>query len=158
MPKITTITAFGEAKTIEEWAEDPRCTHGKYPLISDRVFKQGWETERAITQPARAYGQTIRAFGKAMSTTAWAKTAACVVSLTTLNRRIREGWDHEEALTTPAPRGGETPTNLETLGQQQEAIASIKEHWQDWEPFLPPPPPEKTLAELVREVAADKDD
>lgn len=155
MPKDTNITAFGETKTADEWASDPRCCHGSYKALSDRVLVLGWDPETAITHPLRGYNQKIKAFGQALNIYEWARSAVCIVSLQTLKRRLREGWDPEEALTHPVPKGKQPPTNLEVLGQQEEALASVREYWKDWKPLLKPPPPEKSLAELVRDVAED---
>lgn len=48
------LTAFGETKTIAEWANDHRCT------VSDRALWKrvsiGWPAMKAITQPLRHGG------------------------------------------------------------------------------------------------------
>ena len=41
------LTAFGETKSVTEWAEDPRCAVSLLALRA-RIFK-GWEADRAIT-------------------------------------------------------------------------------------------------------------
>lgn len=45
------ITAFGETKTLIEWAEDERCVVA-YGTLKNRVRK-GWDGERLITTPHR---------------------------------------------------------------------------------------------------------
>jgi hypothetical protein len=59
------VTAFGETKTLGEWAKDLRCSV-KYDILSDRINKLGWkDMERLITIPAR----NIRKKNKPCSTT-----------------------------------------------------------------------------------------
>lgn len=41
------LTAFGEAKTVVEWAEDARCSV-QYDTLAERI-RSGWDHERAIT-------------------------------------------------------------------------------------------------------------
>lgn len=43
------IEAFGETKTVSQWAEDPRCTVGHGALKSR--LRSGWIPERAIAEP-----------------------------------------------------------------------------------------------------------
>jgi hypothetical protein len=47
------FTAWGETKTASEWSRDPRCTCSYVRLI-ERVTKQGWTAEAAISTPTRA--------------------------------------------------------------------------------------------------------
>lgn len=44
------LTAFGETKTVKEWAADPRCVVSEAALRL-RVGRRGWEAERALTTP-----------------------------------------------------------------------------------------------------------
>ena len=50
-----TCTAFGETKTLREWAKDPRC------LISSRTLRyrleKGWEPVLSLTTPALRQGE-----------------------------------------------------------------------------------------------------
>lgn len=46
------LTAFGEEKTMAEWADDLRCVVS-YTALQHRVRERGWEVERALTTPAR---------------------------------------------------------------------------------------------------------
>lgn len=48
-------TAFGESKSLKEWAKDPRCKVCFSTLLS-RVTKYRWPIERAITEPKRKSG------------------------------------------------------------------------------------------------------
>jgi hypothetical protein len=45
------ITAFGETKGPEAWANDPRCRVGLYSLYYRA--KRGWSGERIVTEPVR---------------------------------------------------------------------------------------------------------
>ena len=45
------VTAFGETKTLTEWAEDQRCS-GKFSTFYARL-KRGWPAEKALTHPVR---------------------------------------------------------------------------------------------------------
>jgi hypothetical protein len=46
------VMAFGENKSIAEWARDPRCVVS-YDTLLRRVRNYGWNLEDAITEPAR---------------------------------------------------------------------------------------------------------
>lgn len=52
------ITAFGETKTIIEWYEDERCKV-RYTTLYQRIFKSGWEPERALTTRSRQIANEI---------------------------------------------------------------------------------------------------
>ena len=45
------LTAFGETKSIQEWARDSRCNVARN-TITNRIYTLKWEHERAITTPA----------------------------------------------------------------------------------------------------------
>jgi hypothetical protein len=49
------LTAFGETKTVADWADDERCEVGYWTLFSR--LQLGWEAERAISMPARSRGK-----------------------------------------------------------------------------------------------------
>jgi hypothetical protein len=51
-------TAFGESKTVAEWAEDARCVLDKPDSIKSRIYR-GWSVERAITEPPSDRGQNL---------------------------------------------------------------------------------------------------
>jgi len=50
------LTAFGETKSLKEWADDPRCSSGSYRVVQDRLDKLGWDLEKAILTPAGPQG------------------------------------------------------------------------------------------------------
>jgi hypothetical protein len=43
-------SAFGENKTLSQWAADPRC-RVKFGRLYSRIHTGGWDVERAITTP-----------------------------------------------------------------------------------------------------------
>lgn len=45
------VTAFGETKSLAEWARDKRCSITKSTL-GYRIFKKQWPPEKAITSPS----------------------------------------------------------------------------------------------------------
>lgn len=52
------LTAFGETKTVSEWAEDRRCKVNKYTLAA-RILRQGLDHLTAITHPAQPFGNRV---------------------------------------------------------------------------------------------------
>lgn len=46
-----TVTAFGDTKLVSQWSRDPRCVVPKTTLY--RRIKDGWDPERAITEPSK---------------------------------------------------------------------------------------------------------
>lgn len=49
--------AFGEKKTVREWFEDERCVCRNHETLKNRLRKNAWEPERAITTPAATPGR-----------------------------------------------------------------------------------------------------
>lgn len=97
--------AFGETKTLTEWAADPRCAVTYSGLVS-RVRGEGMTVEAALRAragvPRRGrFTETAEAFGEARALGEWLDDARCVVSRRLLNVRLRTGWALEEAMTTP---------------------------------------------------------
>jgi hypothetical protein len=50
---VRLVAAFGEAKTMPEWAADARCSVHR-ATIRHRLLVMGWPPERAISEPAAA--------------------------------------------------------------------------------------------------------
>ena len=46
------LTAFGETKTMSEWADDPICAV-MYSTLRQRIYKSRWPHEKSITEPSR---------------------------------------------------------------------------------------------------------
>ena len=53
-----TFTAFGETKTMAQWAKDPRCVVQKSSL-SMRLYKYGYSPERALTEPSKRWSGSV---------------------------------------------------------------------------------------------------
>ena len=56
--KTKFVTAFGEAKTIHDWAEDDRCAPSENTLA--RRIAKGWDPETALTLPAEKRGHKYK--------------------------------------------------------------------------------------------------
>lgn len=102
-----TVEAFGEHKTLREWAADKRC-RANYRLLRDRLLK-GWPVERALGEDPRDAAQVscgeFEAYGECMTLYAWSKDPRCVVRYETLKARVKRGEPFPEAMEAPvAPR------------------------------------------------------
>lgn len=99
------LTAFGETKSMSDWAEDSRCVVA-YTSLAQRVSR-GWPTEDAISKSKRSDTQGIpanakyyEAFGERKTLRGWSHDSRCVVGFQTLSHRVNNsGWDIEKALT-----------------------------------------------------------
>lgn len=87
-----THEAFGESKTINEWASDPRTQVGAGTLRSR--LNDGWEIERAMTEPTQ-FNKGLVFEGRTIFQ--WSQDADCEVSYNTLARRLKNGVHIEEA-------------------------------------------------------------
>jgi len=138
------IEAFGETRTVGDWAKDARCR------ISDELLRSrianGWHPEDAMTTPlgvGRERRTWLTAFGETKAVADWAEDRRCAVLLGTLRKRLREGWEAEKALTTPRREGhlltawSETKT-LAEWSRDPRARGGLKTlRWrlhQGWEP------------------------
>ena len=103
------LMAFGERKSIADWARDPRCKVG-YSALKARS-NRGWNHEIAITSVRnttmpkgdRAYNKRFaEAFGECKTISDWSRDPRCVVGYWTLHSRIyKRGWSPECAITKP---------------------------------------------------------
>lgn len=96
--------AFGETKSLPEWARDRRCS---VPFFTLRQrIEEGWELERALQTPSiknlQRLDKGIDAFGTTKSLVDWAADERAKAPATTILWRIRRGWSAEKAITTPA--------------------------------------------------------
>lgn len=53
-PREIRVTIGGESKNLKEWSEIYKT---KYSTVRGRIYLLGWEPVRAITTPARKWGQ-----------------------------------------------------------------------------------------------------
>jgi len=105
------VTAFGETRTLVEWAHDSRCKVGAETLMSR--IKLGWCMERALTAPLYGKPQPgLAGFGEIKTKLEWADDPRRVVPRTAFFDRLRQGWHVEEALVTPL--GSTLPTHMVT--------------------------------------------
>lgn len=99
------VTAFGETRTVAEWASDPRCLV-EYDTLYSRIQVLGWNPERALMtkRGTRKDGNVlVRAFGSTRTLKEWSRDPRCVVGYRTLWFRIQSRhWDPELAITLPA--------------------------------------------------------
>ena len=93
-----TYEAFGEAKTVGEWAKDSRCVVSARTLFGRLAWGVGME--EALTRPLRGEPVGIEAFGERKRNFEWAQDSRCCVSAAVMDGRIRLGWPVEEAITT----------------------------------------------------------
>ena len=91
------VEAFGESKSINEWARDPRCVVKKTRLAVR--LDSGMQPEEAITRPRYA---TYRAFGEFKKLEEWAKDPRCLIGYHGLRKRLAAGMDLETAMGKPS--------------------------------------------------------
>lgn len=97
------IRAFGERKSMADWAIDPRCKVS-YTTLRMRL-NLGWDAEEAILNNLDMRHDFISAFGETKSVTDWAIDPRCKVNYNTLRSRIYQmHWDAEAAIITPVKR------------------------------------------------------
>jgi hypothetical protein len=91
------VEAFGETKTVAQWAADPRCATPAANLY--HRLKAGWSPEQAIATPDTRHA-SVFAFGESKSIAGWADDPRCKVGRGTLAFRLRAGWSPERAIVT----------------------------------------------------------
>lgn len=93
------ITFNGRTQTLEAWSEEIGISSR---ALECRLFRLGWEVEKAFTIQPRHW--LITYSGKTQSMSAWARETGLPVGC--LNQRLKHlGWTVEQALTTPSVRG-----------------------------------------------------
>ncbi len=94
------LEAFGESKTLREWAEDPRC---QVPYLRLRIrLKKNWSLEDAIATLPAVGNRNVEAFGESKSLYAWEQDPRCFVTHKTLRYRMTNGESLEEAMSRPS--------------------------------------------------------
>lgn len=126
LDSVKKYEAFGEIKTLLEWAVDPRCK-AQVGLLRKRI-RDGMPVEEALTKQAderfrgRAHEPAkLEAFGESKTLAEWGRDPRCEVSgYKVLRDRVRAGIPLEQALTTPPDHWllrptafGETKTTAE---------------------------------------------
>lgn len=99
------LEAYGRELTLSEWLDAPEASGSleSSSAISWRL-QQGWTPEDAISTKSSRELEVYSAFGKQLPLVSWAAEPKCVVTLSTLRRRIAMGMGIESALTTPPLR------------------------------------------------------
>jgi hypothetical protein len=101
------VEAFGEKKTLREWASDPRC---QVPYLRLRTrLRKNWSLEDAITTIPAVGHRNVEAFGESKSLHAWAKDPRCLVSAKALRYRMDNGESLEDAMSRPPQNEGRRP-------------------------------------------------
>lgn len=92
------VRAFGETKTIAQWADDPRCRCPPTTLYSR--LSTGASPENAITRPTLT---EISAFGETKPLLEWAADPRCKVSYKVLWQRLNMNTSFTPELAISAP-------------------------------------------------------
>lgn len=104
----TWIYAFGENKTLSQWADDTRC-NVPYNALQKRL-RLGWDSEEAISAKPlsnRHYkpkkdAKFYKAFGESKTLFQWSKDERCKPSYKMLWQRVEQlGWHIEDAIEIP---------------------------------------------------------
>ena len=93
------FTAFGESKTLREWADDPRSEVG-HERLEDKV-RLGIPLEEAMKRSRRRSSPNstiLEAFGEAKSIAEWSRDPRCRIGYGALCLRIRSGEPLEMAI------------------------------------------------------------
>jgi endogenous inhibitor of DNA gyrase (YacG/DUF329 family) len=99
----------GVELSVTEWAR----LFGLPPdVLRYRLFKRGWDTQRALTEPVgtsvgvwnKGTGQRLTHNGESRTIAEWAKV--CGLSDTAIRYRLNQGWDIGRILGTPRGPGG----------------------------------------------------
>jgi hypothetical protein len=110
------LEAFGETKSVVDWARDARSRVAANTIYAR--IRSKWEPEEAITTPPsgnlvskmkEASGRLFEAYGESKPMTAWLKDPKCEVSYAALWRRLNKGIPFEQALKSnrPNPSGSD---------------------------------------------------
>lgn len=93
--------AFGETKSIADWAEDHRCKVN-YRTLRARISDYGWSIEEAVATP-EIEATLHSAFGEQKTLMEWIEDPRCVIKkrLVLTKRIAMRGWPVEMALTVP---------------------------------------------------------
>jgi hypothetical protein len=122
------ITAFGEVKSQNAWARDPRCV--VKPMTLAQRLARGLSPEVAITTPIARYhvhARLITAFDESKPLKHWARDARCRVGLKLLTDRLNAGWEPERALATPAEHIEPNTRWVTAFGERKSCMKWLKD-------------------------------
>lgn len=100
-PRTKQITAFGESKSLQEWAQDKRCKVD-IETLRQRLQRLDFTAEECMSVPPGRMTQIIQAWGEMKTPIQWQEDERCLVNSATLKRRLAEGWKPEKAMSTPS--------------------------------------------------------
>ena len=96
------IEAFGETKSVTEWADDPRTVVVANVFL--RRIQHGWSSEASLTTPVSATrgkrdgnAMQFEAFGELKTLREWSQDERCQVSEMTLRKNLQADMPMEEA-------------------------------------------------------------
>jgi hypothetical protein len=129
----------GEAKSLQEWSEDPRCEIGYDALIAK--VRAGVPLDMAMKRLSRVVSHhesaLFEAFGEKKTIQEWVRDPRCKISDSGLRSRLRRGTDFETALTEPSKN---RRLDAETAMEVVEAVP-----WHVRTPKQKPPPAPKRV-------------
>lgn len=105
------ITAWGETKSVQEWAKDKRCGGMCVSTIRKRIA-EGWEPEEAIQEGGQYFPVSgrqlindtleLEAWGETKTVREWMQDERCAITdREVLRGRIKMGWLPEDILSRP---------------------------------------------------------
>ena len=129
-PKPQLIEAFGEAHTLREWLDHPKCAVPHLETIRARLWR-GWSPEDAISLPStRIKRRPVTAFGETRLAQAWSRDERCAVPYSTLLYRLSAGdMTPEQAITTPPTcgNGKQTMLQLTAFGETRTVAGWVRD-------------------------------
>jgi hypothetical protein len=128
MLKEVLLTAWGETKSITDWARDPRCKVGRTGL--QRRLQHGEKLEGALLdRPVSGnprHGITVTAWGETKSLPEWIRDPRCVARYPTAFYRIVVlKMNAEEALSTPRLQKVRVGTSRYELKKYQRSVVPL---------------------------------
>lgn len=138
------VSAFGETKSIEEWAEDSRAVVSGDTILW-RVQRR-WNVEEAIATPLPERPppqpdkrptppRLFEGFGTAKTLREWLEDSRCTVTRPTLERNLRDGMAIEQALSYKRAPGRRTaePTQSEfVVADVNHALRLMSQRGELW--------------------------
>ena len=110
-------SAFGETKSLQDWAKDDRC-HISFVYLA-LLKRKGGDLETILSAPRLPEDERARiltAFGETKMAHEWAEDARCKVSLTAICQRLDRGMSSEEAISSARADIG---PKLEAFGEHK---------------------------------------
>lgn len=118
-------SAFGEFKSITDWAEDKRCLVS-YNTLRERLAA-GMDPEQAMTTlPHRR--KPVRAWGETKSIARWLEDGRCGgATFNTIVARLQAGQKPEDAIRKPPRRRNNAGAELTAWGETKSIAEWVKD-------------------------------